>query len=978
MVLRSQALNPAKMSPPGLRRYVGRPRLRMLLRDGLRRKLTTLCGSAGFGKSTLLYDFLQESGVRSAWYRLDDTDRDVAQFASYLAGTVEQHYAGWGKRTRRAALRLDGSPTSRSHLAEVLAGEFNLLPTEPLVVALDGFEAVNSSSEVGELLSYLLEYSPPQLHFYVTSRSVPSLPLAGLRARDDLLEVGESALAFTESEIDALIQQFEGVRLEQADRRFLLERTEGWAAGLVMALQWLRRSRPKVFVDSLREFSGGTEETYSYLAEEVFRSLDEDTQQFLLKTSVFDELYADACDALLDTTDARSRLASLETNGLFTAALGDGRNHFRYHQLFRDFLLAKLQQSCEARDVAGLHRRAGRAMEARGLSLEAIRHYLAAGLPEAAANVLEGAGEELLRNGFTGAMARSMELLPPDLLSSHPWLLVLRARLLRRSYRLEDAREALDRASSLFAKAGDRQGLAWVACELAAVLYRKRLHRQAVTRLEEALALDPGLGLREEIQVRLATNYGPAGNIAGSAQVGEAVSERLQALPRTPGVAAAEITVRNALSRTYVSLGRWSDAADALEEASQLCQSHEISDRLLGKTLAYAGEALTAMGIAGAGLEKLNQAAQLVGGDPYWLERLNLARAGALIDLGMYEEAEDALDSAGSESKTGLAFLRLRQGRTGEALRTAKLAWSRFESSESALERESARVVLGLAFLAAGSPNAARPHLLEAASFFADRGYAHCLASVWWHLARVEYDDEQPHLGVSYLKRAVELMSEKGFGHLQWWLPGPSAWLCVQALRESIDRELVARLAAEQLNGDECLPLLTLLDPSCPELHPLVVGIVQRSAGAETPLAQLASGLLYSCRDGLSRARLCAHLARRRLLPPGVLRLRHEFGLTWKEIEIVVGYWLEPLWEGVGSQPQSRKRCAERLNLAENTLKVHVVNLRRKLDLPAGTTVIPIYALMQELGVVPSSQPSPMANALLLDGIHGTSDGRRR
>lgn len=959
MVLRQQPLNLAKTSPPGLRRYVGRVRLRILLRDGLRRKLTTICGSAGFGKSTLLYDFLQESGVRSAWYRLDETDQDVAQFASYLVSTVEQHYAGCGRRTRRAAMRLDGSATSRRHLVKVLASDLSLLPPEALVIALDGYETVNSSAEVGDLLSYLLDYSPPQVHFYITSRVVPSLHLASLRAHDDLLEINESALAFTESEVDALIQQFEGVMLEQYDRRLLLEKTEGWAAGLVMAIQWLQRSHPQGLVDSLAGFSKGTEEIYGYLAEQVFHSLDEATRQFLLKTSVFDELYADACDALLDSTDARSHLTGLETKGLFTTALGDGRTHFRYHQLFRDFLREKLRQSLDPQEMAGLHRRAGRAMEARGLSLEAIRHYLASGLPEAAANVLETAGEDLMTSGFTRAMAQSMKLLPADLLSSHPWLLVLRARLLRRTYRLEDAREALDRAGQLFCKVGDRQGLAWVACELAAVLYRKRAHRQAVTRLEEAFALQPGARLRDEIQVRLATNYGPAGNIAESAQIGEAVSTRLAALPRTPETAAAEVTVSNALARTYVSQGRWSDAALALEEASQLCQSYEISDRLLGKTLAYAGEVLTAMGQPLAAMEKLDQAAQLVGEDPYWLEMLNLTRASALIDLGMYEEAEDALDLTGAESKTRLAFLRLRQGRTNDALRIAKLAWSRFESSESALERESARVVLGLAFLAAGSPAAARPHLQDAAAFFADRGYTHCLASVWWHLAMVEYDDERPQLGASYLAQALDLMAEKGLGHLQWWLPEPSAWQCVRALRAKIaktHRELVGRLAAERLRGEECLPLLTLLEPEYSELHPLVASVVQQAAGPGSPLSQLTSDLLYSCRDGLTRARLSIHLAHRRILSQGVLRLRHKFGLTWKESEVVVGYWLEPLWQGIAPQHESRRQCAERLNLAENTLKVHVVNLRRKLDLPTGSTAIPVYGLMQELGLIASSQ----------------------
>lgn len=955
MANRLLSLNYSKISPPNLRRYVGRVRLRQLLRRGLGCKLTTICGSAGFGKSTLLYDFLQFSGVKSAWYRLDEMDRDVSQFASYLVGTIEQFHTGWGKLTRRAALRLDGSPTSHQHLAEVLASELSLLPPEPLVVALDGYETVCPSMDVEALLAYLLEYSPPHLHLFITSRSAPGFPLASLRARDDLLEVSESALAFTEAEIDALVRQFEGVKLKQSDRKLLLERTEGWAAGLVMVLQWLQRSHPTGSIESLLRFSGGTDETYAYLAEAVFRSLDEPSRQFLIRTSVFEDLYSDACDALLETTDARLRLASFEANGLFTMALGDSRAHYRYHQLFRDFLLAKLHQTVDAEEIAALHRRAGRAMEARGLSLEAIHHYLDGKLPEAAANVLESAGEELMRNGFTGSITRAMELMPPDLLSAHPWLLVLRARLLRRSYRLDDARDALDRSGELFAKTGDRQGLAWVACELAAVLYRKRAHRQAVARLEEALTLDPPSWLLDEIQVRLATNYGPAGNIVDASLIGEEVAARLASQPRVANVAAAEITVRNALARSYVCLGRWNDALVALDEASRLCQSYEISDRLLGKTLAYAGGAVTSMGMAEAALEKLNHSARLVGEDPYWLERLNLIRAAALIDLGRYEEAEDCLDQAGLEAKTQLAFLRLHQGHAAEALRLSKLAWNRVESSESAMDRESARVMLGLAHMANGALTPARHYLEGAAAFFVERRYAQALASAWWHLARVEFKDGSSESGSDYLSKALNLMAEKGFRHLLWWLPEPSAWQCVRALQRGIHPELVGTLAGERLPGERCVPLFILLKLQYAGLHPLVVAAFRRATGPESSHSQLVENLLYSCRDGFTRARLCFHLAHRRLLPDGVLRLRKQFGLTWKEIEVIVGYWLEPLW-GLSPQDRSRKQCAEQLNLAENTLKVHVVNLRRKLALPTGSSAVALYSLMQSLGLISSSQ----------------------
>lgn len=219
MSSRLKSLNRAKRAPPELHWYVGRHRLRLMLSGGLRRKLTVICASSGFGKTTLLYDFLQESDARISWFRLDETDRDTPQFASYLIAAFEEHYPGSGRRSMRAVQRLDQSPASHRNLAGVLANDLCQLPYHQFVIALDGYESVNCSPGIAELVSYLLKYTPPQIHFFVTSREIPSLPMTRLRAQDDLLEIGARDLAFTKVEADSLIDQFEGVSLERSERR---------------------------------------------------------------------------------------------------------------------------------------------------------------------------------------------------------------------------------------------------------------------------------------------------------------------------------------------------------------------------------------------------------------------------------------------------------------------------------------------------------------------------------------------------------------------------------------------------------------------------------------------------------------------------------------------------------------------------------------------------------------------------------------
>jgi len=148
------------------------------------------------------------------------------------------------------------------------------------------------------------------------------------------------------------------------------------------------------------------------------------------------------------------------------------------------------------------------------------------------------------------------------------------------------------------------------------------------------------------------------------------------------------------------------------------------------------------------------------------------------------------------------------------------------------------------------------------------------------------------------------------------------------------------------------LPLAGLLGASDSECQQQVLGLIRNSAGMDSPLVHLLDDMLFSCRDSSVRLTLCNHIAEGRVLIEGVLRLQQEFDLTWREIQVLVCYYLEPYWGGISPEAHSRKRCAERLHLAENTLRVHLVNLRHKLCLPEGATAISIYELMQRLGLI--------------------------
>jgi ATP/maltotriose-dependent transcriptional regulator MalT len=428
-----------KLQLPRLRAgRIRRPHLLERLNAGLDRPLTLISAPAGFGKTTLVAEWLADCPRPSIWLSLDDQDSDPARFLAYLTAALRQIEDEAGQATLAAFGSADPRPPLPVLMPQ-LVNEINAIPEEFLLV-LDDYHLITTPA-IHEAVAFLVEHPPACLHLVLVTRSDPPLPLARLRAHGLLNELRQADLRFTPAETGMLLEQALGGGLTSGQVDLLTERTEGWIAGLQMAVLALQElpteaGPSRAGVESLiAAFSGTQRHVLDYLLEEVLNRLPGDVQSFLLQTSILERLCGPLCDALIGdpATPSQRMLEYLESNNLFLAPLDDRRDWYRYHRLFADLLRQRLKAgplSDERPDMAVLHRRAAIWHEAHGLLAEAIRHTLAASDYPTAAAMIERAAPVAWKQGEVATLSQWLEALPKDVLSGRPLLSIYYATLL--------------------------------------------------------------------------------------------------------------------------------------------------------------------------------------------------------------------------------------------------------------------------------------------------------------------------------------------------------------------------------------------------------------------------------------------------------------------------------------------------------------------------------------------------------------------
>jgi LuxR family transcriptional regulator, maltose regulon positive regulatory protein len=443
--------------PRPRRDLVPRPRLLARLDAGLDAdRCSLLSAPAGAGKTSLLAAWVAQVDRPVAWLTLDERDQDVHLVLRYLVAATQRIDPGCG---RGALAWLEVSPPPPPEVVVTgLVNDLAALPA-PALLVLDDYHLVGAP-EVHAAVGFLLEHLPPTLHLVIASREDPPLPLPRLRAGRQLVEVRTADLGFSVQEAATLLGPGMGLRLDQAQVAALVERTEGWAAGLQLAGLALRdRLDPAGFVAA---FTGGHRLVADYLLAEVLDRQPASTRGFLLATGVLDRLCAPLCDALLAPEtdppgaggDSQGVLEELERANLFLMPLDDGRVWYRYHQLFADALRARLAREAGPGAAAALHQRASAWFGREGLLPEAIDHALAGHAVEDAATWVEALTPTLFATmSIHQPLAAWLAALPEPVVRARPllclaqaWLLLHRVELVPAAAWIEAAARALPAA----------------------------------------------------------------------------------------------------------------------------------------------------------------------------------------------------------------------------------------------------------------------------------------------------------------------------------------------------------------------------------------------------------------------------------------------------------------------------------------------------------------------------------------------------
>ena len=445
--------------PPVRPEIVSRPRLIERLNEGLHRRLTLISAPAGFGKTTLLSEWIHCRGavtapLQVAWLSLDEGDNDPTRFLAYFVAAIQTIHQDIGQSVI-AALQ-SSQPLPIQAILTTLINEIAAIP-DRLVLVLDEYHLIEAQP-IHQALTFLLEHLPPQMHLVIATREDPHLPLARLRARGQLTELRATDLRFISSEAAEFLNQVMGLDLSADDIAALETRTEGWIAGLQLAALALQGTISlqghKDATSLIKSFTGSHRFVLDYLIEEVLEQQSESVQTFLLQTAVLDRLTGSLCDALTGEDNGRATLEMLEHANLFIIPLDEERRWYRYHHLFADLLRQRLHQSAasstgdERGGVDELHKRASVRYEDNGLEIEAFHHAAAANDVERAARLMEGEGIPLHFRGAVAPVLNWLESLPTTVLDARPSLWVMYASVLSMAGQLTGVEPKLQAAEA--------------------------------------------------------------------------------------------------------------------------------------------------------------------------------------------------------------------------------------------------------------------------------------------------------------------------------------------------------------------------------------------------------------------------------------------------------------------------------------------------------------------------------------------------
>jgi LuxR family maltose regulon positive regulatory protein len=422
-----------------------------LLKQNPRRPLTLVSAPAGYGKTTLVAQWLQATESKGAWLQLGEEDGDLRTFLSYFVAAVRVRFPEACPDTTTLLQASQMPPCSV--LADALGNELDAIE-QPFILVLDDYHCVGDAS-VHELLDNILRYPPRPLHLVLISRHDPAISLASLRGQGWVTEIRQDNLRFSKPEVRAVLEQVAGISVSDSALTHLETEMEGWIVGLHLVGLLLRsESNPEAFLSGLK---GGFQQVHDYLLEEVLGRQHARVRDYLLNMSLLDRFCAPLVEAVCCPDGDAAAVAmtgedfiqSIQRDNLFVIPLDSHGRWFRYHHLFGDFLTRQLELERDSQEIRAFHTRASAWFESQGLVTDSIKHALSAGDNVGAAQIIEKYRDHEFSVDRWYVVERWLAMLPTEVAQERPKLLMTEAWIANLRHQLARVPKIIERADSL-------------------------------------------------------------------------------------------------------------------------------------------------------------------------------------------------------------------------------------------------------------------------------------------------------------------------------------------------------------------------------------------------------------------------------------------------------------------------------------------------------------------------------------------------
>ncbi len=471
----------SKLQVPKRYKTLRRNRLIRLFDDICQKKMIAVTAGAGYGKTTLVMDALTHQDVVPIWYRLDEEDTDLPVFISYLYSAVHLHFSESSEI--EPALPKTGFKNHRAILNEFLAFAEKTI-TRQTAIVLDDYHLVQGSEQINDAVGFLLSRLPSNIHLVLIGRKNLDLKVSSLRVKEQLVEISENDLSFTDKEIKHFFSASEFLTDAQIKNIHLT--TGGWVASLVLLRYALNKKIPEMVSGNTDLFNRTPEYVFSYLKETIFDTQPGYIKDFMMKCALLGEIDIQQCRRIFKVDNAETIINQMIEDHLMIFPVDDSGNVFYLHHLFRDFLLSQIEKKVSPSEIRELHCRIARHLEGDDI-FQALNHFIDGHEFGEVVEIIKTHEMKFLMEGKINFLRKCLGKIPEPIIEENPQLLLAQSKIHTYFGNPRQAMEPLTRAHLLFKKQDSKEDMVKCLVELASQYYFTGYVREAKLLIEQVL-----------------------------------------------------------------------------------------------------------------------------------------------------------------------------------------------------------------------------------------------------------------------------------------------------------------------------------------------------------------------------------------------------------------------------------------------------------------------------------------------------------